>query len=346
MHRDNRICANCRLRWIGVLGVVLLVLFWLSLLLGSGPTGVGSVFGAFGGAEDLGAVVIREIRLPRALTAILVGAALAAAGLMMQTVFRNPLADPFVLGVSSGASLGVALVVLVAGGVGTSLLSGLTGGGVWAMVLSAALGAGIVMLILLGLSFRVGLTTLLVVGLMIGYLVAACVSLLMFSAVPERLQAFFIWSYGSFDATGLERLPGLAVPVILGLAMGVVALKALNALRGGEEFARGVGVRVVFWRFWVLAGASILAGAVTAFCGPIGFIGVAVPHLCRGLLQTSDLRYLYPAVCLGGGAVALIAGLVATLPGSEGALPLNAVTALIGAPVVVWVLCRGAMWEH
>lgn len=344
--QTKRICAACRWRWIGVLGVLLAVFFWLSLLLGSGPGGADAVWNAITGGEDLGALLVREIRLPRALTAVLAGSALAGAGLMMQTVFRNPLADPFVLGVSAGASLGVALVVLAAGGTGASLIAGLSGGGVWSLVVAAAAGAGAVMAIVLGLSFRVGLTTLLVVGLMIGYLVAACVSLLMFTAVPERLQAFFVWSYGSFDATGWDRLWGLFVPVLGGLLMGLVAIKPLNAMRGGDAFARSVGVRIVFWRIWVLAAASILAGAVTAFCGPIGFIGVAVPHLCRGLLRTADLRWLYPAVILGGGTVALFAGLVATLPGSDGVLPLNAVTALIGGPVVVWVLCRGGVWER
>ncbi len=343
---ENPRCA-CRWRWILVLGVLLAVLFWLSLLLGSsGAGGVGAVWGAFSGGDDLGALLVKEIRLPRAVTAVLAGAALAGAGLMMQTVFRNPLADPFVLGISAGASLGVALVVLAAGGVGASLISGLSGGGIWTLVLAAASGAGVVMAVILALSIRVGLTTLLVVGLMIGYLVAALVSLLMFSAAPERLQTFFIWSYGSFDATGWDRLPGLCVPVLIGLGMGAVALKSLNAMRAGEDFARAVGVRVLLWRVWVLAAASVLAGAVTAFCGPIGFVGVAVPHLCRGLLRTADLRYLYPAVLIGGGSMALLASLVAILPGREGVLPLNAVTALIGAPVVVWVLCRGIGWER
>ncbi len=331
-------------------GILLLFFLWIaglgaSIWVGNTPIRGADVWeGLFKeeAALSFEALMIREIRLPRALTASAAGAALAVSGLLLQTIFRNPLADPFVLGLSAGASLGVGLVVLVTGVAGAGFLVGGAGGGSSSLVLvvAASMGAGASLGMVLLLSVRLSLTQLLIAGLMISYLVSSILGVLMFYTIPERLQAFFIWSYGSFESTGWERLGGLWIPIGLAIIGGGIGVNALNAIQGGEAFARSVGVSVNRWKYWNLIIAALLAGTVTAFCGPIGFIGVAVPHLCRALFQTNDLRILYPATAFAGALVALLAAAIAVLPGSERVLPLNAVTALIGAPVIVWFLLR------
>lgn len=282
--------------------------------------------------------IIWNIRLPKAITAILAGAALSMAGLQMQTVFRNPLADPFVLGVNSGSSLGVAIVVLALGSGSATMLSGLGIAGNYSIVVAATIGAGIVLTLIMLLSARVDLMTLLIMGLMIGYATSAIVNILMFFAMPERLQSFFSWTYGNFGTITWDQMNAFVPAIILGLLMCLVSAKVMNAFLLGESYARSMGVNINFWRTWILISASLLTGAVTGFCGPIGFIGVAVPHLSRSLLQTSDHRILFPSVLLLGGFLALTADFVAQVPGSHIVLPLNSITALMGAPVIVWLL--------
>lgn len=285
--------------------------------------------------------IILKFRLPKALTAMLAGAALGVSGLLMQTFFRNPLAGPFVLGISSGASLGVALVVLSAGTVGGVLLAGLGLTGDLLLVLAAALGASLTLLIVLAAARRVDSSmTLLILGLMFGYLVSALVSLLLYFAVPERIQAYINWTFGSFGGVTWDQLPILAGAVVIGLIIALLLVKSLNALLLGEDYARSLGLNIQLTRLAIILATALLAGAVTAFCGPIGFIGLAVPHLCRSLLHTSDHRLLVPGTILMGGLVALIAALIAEVPGQAVLLPLNAVTALIGAPVVMLVILR------
>ncbi len=285
--------------------------------------------------------IILKFRLPKALTAALAGAALGVSGLMMQTFFRNPLAGPFVLGISSGASLGVALVVLASGTVGASMLAGFAVASDLLLASAAAIGAGIVMFVVLMVAGRVqNSMTLLILGLMMGYLVSAFVSLLLYFAVPERIQAYITWTFGSFNGVTWSQMPILAGAVAVGLAIAFVLTKSLNALLLGEGYARSLGLDIGRTRVAIIAATALLAGAVTAFCGPVGFLGIAVPHLCRSLFNTSDHRVLLPGTVLMGAIVALVAALIAEVPGNNLVLPLNAITALIGAPVVIGVVLR------
>ncbi|GAB4520540.1 MAG: iron ABC transporter permease [Anaerolineae bacterium] len=329
---------------LALMACVLVVIFVLSLVIGSVNIPLDNVVRVLlGGEADKTAWtnIILKFRLPRALTAVLAGAALAASGLMMQTFFRNPLAGPFILGISSGASLGVALVVLSAGTVGATLIAGIGLQGDFLLAAAAAVGAGLSMTVVMLVARRVqSSTTLLIVGMMMGYLTSALVSLLLYFAIPERIQAYISWTFGSFSSVTWGQMSILAPAVILGLLMTLPLTKALNALLLGEAYARSMGLNVARARLGIITTTAILAGAVTAFCGPIGFLGLAVPHLCRGLFNTSDHRTLLPASMLLGAIVALVAGIIAEVPGSSTMLPLNAVTSFIGAPVVIWVILR------
>jgi iron complex transport system permease protein len=330
--------------WCG--SVTLLILaFTAELSLGSVvipfKAVLSTVLGRIGVPDDWRQIILL-FRLPRALTAILAGAALAVAGLKMQTLFRNPLADPFVLGISSGAGLGVALVIMAAGGLQWhSLIERAGVAGNLSLVLAAVFGASSVLAIVLAVARHVeGNVTLLIVGLMFGYITAAIVQILMQFAVEHQMQSYVTWTFGSFGSVTWKQLAILTPAVICGLAIGWVLVKPLNALLLGNDYARSMGVNVRLARSWIIAGSALLAGAVTAYCGPIGFLGIAVPHLGRILLRTSDHRHLVPAVTILGAIVALLADLISQAPGTQMALPLNAVTALIGAPVVVTVILR------
>lgn len=332
-----------RWAWLG-LGLGLVTLFLASLSLGSVNIPLGDIVSVLLGGEASRATwtnIILTFRLPKALTGALAGAALAVSGLQMQTLFRNPLADPFVLGINSGASLGVALIVLSVGATGTVLLAGLGLLGDFGLVVAASLGAAAVLSLVLVVSQRVqNSMTLLILGLMFGYVVGALVSLLLYFSIREQIQAYINWTFGSFGGVTWRQMPVMTAAILTGLLIAYLLAKSLNALLLGETYARSMGLTVKSARFWTIASASILAGTVTAFCGPIGFLGVAVPHLCRSLFGTSDHRVLLPAVTLLGAILALTADLVAQLPGSQLTLPLNAVTALIGAPIVTWIILR------
>lgn len=285
-------------------------------------------------------VVVTAMRLPRVLTAIAAGAALAVAGLQMQTLFRNILADPYVLGVSSGASLGVALVAIGSGSATAGFTAGL-GGGRTAVVLAAAVGAGLVLALVLTLSRWVrSAATLLLIGVMVGAASTAIVAVLLVYADPRRVQQFLLWGLGSFAGTSWADLRLLLPLVAAGIAVAALTVRPLNALLLGEGYARTLGVDVRWARLITCTSAAVLAGAVTAFCGPIAFLGLVVPHLSRIALGTSDHRVLIPGAILMGAAVALACGIVSQVPGSDMVLPVNAVTALIGAPIVIVVLVR------
>ena len=328
-----------------LLAVVLVAVFLLSLSLGSVSIPVEQIVTIlFGGAAAKAswATIVLKFRLPKAITAALAGAALAASGLQMQTLFRNPLAGPFVLGISSGASLGVALVVLAAGVAGgNSLLAGVNLTGDVSLALASVGGSAFVLLLVMGVARRVQSTmTLLILGLMFGYTTSALVSVLLYFSIAERVQAYISWTFGSFGGVTWSQLQLFGPVVVTALILSHLLVKPLNALLLGETYARSMGLNVGLARLGVIAAAAALAGVVTAFCGPIGFLGIAVPHLCRSLFNTSDHRLLLPAVTLVGGILALAADLLAQLPGSQLTLPLNAVTALLGAPVVTWVILR------
>lgn len=294
-----------------------------------------------GAADDTALRVVRLVRVPRTVAAGLSGAALAVAGAQTQTIFRNPLADPFVLGVSAGASFGVAVVVLGVGSGASTWLGGLDGLGSLGVAGAASVGAAAAALVALAVAQRVhGMATVLVVGLMVGALLSALVSLIVAGADPVRLQQWMAWNQGSFRGVTTDELRLMAPAIGAGLAVSFGSAKTLNALLLGERYAASMGVPVRRARVVVLLSASLLAGIVTAFAGPIAFVGVAAAHLARAAAGTSDHRTLLPAAALVGASVMLVAEVVAQLPGQAGVLPLNAVTALLGAPVVIWVLVR------
>ena len=258
----------------------------------------------------------------------------------MQTLFRNPVAGPFILGISSGASLGVALAILAVSITGvTELLQKLEIISDFSLIVAASLGAALVLGLVLIVSRRVQDTmTLLILGLLFGYATGAIVSILLNFSETQQIQSYLQWTVGSFSAVTWRQMLVLAPIVLLALLVSVMLSKSLNTLLLGENYARSLGLSVQQARFWIITSASILSGAITVFCGPIAFLGVAVPHLCRSLFKTSDHRILVPAVIFVGAILALIADLLSQLPGSQIVLPLNSVTALIGTPVVTWVI--------
>ncbi|MFN8373704.1 MAG: iron ABC transporter permease [Anaerolineae bacterium] len=331
------------LKWL-VLAGALIAVFVLSVALGSVNIPLSDVLTTLLGGEPARAswrTIILDFRLPKALTAALAGAALAVSGLQMQTLFRNPLADPFVLGINAGASLGVALVVLSVGTTGAAVIAGLGLAGDLSLTGAAIAGAALVMGLVLLVARRVAsITTLLVIGLMFGYATGALVSLLMYFSIPERIQAYINWGFGSFGGVTWEQMVILAPALVSGLSAVLGSRKTLNALLLGEDYARSIGVNVRYARIAIIAGSALLAGTVTAFCGPIGFLGIAVPHVGRVLFRTSDHRVLIPACILIGALSALAADLAARTPGNDLVLPLNAVTALLGAPVVAWIILQ------
>lgn len=299
-----------------------------------------SVLVGEGAAKASWETIVVQFRLPKASTAVLAGASLAVSGLLMQTLFRNPLAGPYVLGLSSGASLGVALVVLTAGTAASRFLAGLGLAGQFGLVAAASLGAAAVLALVLLASRRVSTLTLLILGVLFGYAVGALVTVLVHFSLAERIQAYLAWTFGSFGSVTWSELAVLAPMLAAALALTFLMSKPLNALLLGERYAESLGLTVGRARLAILATTALLAGGVTAFCGPVGFVGVAVPHLARGLFRTSDHRVLLPGTALLGALVALASDLVAQLPGSASVLPLNAVTALLGAPVIIAVILR------
>ncbi len=283
--------------------------------------------------------IIKDYRLPKALTAILAGGGLAVSGLLMQTLFRNPLAGPFVLGLSSGASLGVAILILGAGAFG-----GFMGGVLlseWSLVLASAIGSFIVLLAVLAITFRIKDTmAILIIGLMFGSVTSAVVAVLSYFSNAEQLQQFIFWSFGSLGNQSWNGVLILSLCTILGLFLSVFSSKSLNALLLGENYAKSMGLKIKKTTLVVVLATSILAGSVTAFAGPIAFVGLAVPHLVRQFIKTSDHIILIPAVLLCGSILMLLCDTIAQLPFSEYTLPINAITSLVGAPVVIWLLIR------
>ena len=329
-----------RLLGMGVLILALPTTFLSALLLGSVSVPLADVVRILAGVSVDNSVwhtIVMDVRLPRAVTAAVAGAALSVAGVQMQTLFRNPLADPFVLGITSGAGLGVALVVLASGGVGFATAMGL--GAAFGVTGAASLGALGVTLVLLLIAGRTSSpVTMLVAGLMIGYVTNALVSMLIWFADPNRVTAFLSWGFGSFRGTSWTELTILVPVVMVGLGATFLMIKQLNALLLGEAYAASMGVSIRRTRRILVGLAAVLAGSVTAFCGPIGFIGIAVPHAVRSLFLTSDHRLVLPGSALLGASAALVAEIVAQLPGADLVLPVNAVTALFGAPVVLLLI--------
>lgn len=329
-------------RHILLLGVLIVLLFVANLLVGSVSIPADEVLRILLG-EDTGRAswryIVWEARLPQALTAMLAGSALAACGLLLQTAFRNPLAGVSILGVNSGAGLGVAVVMLLLGG--TLSTGAFSLSGFFSVLAGAFAGALAVMALILFFSTVVRSNVmLLIIGLMVGYLVSSVVSLLNFMSTAEGVQSYMVWGMGHFGGVSLRQMPAFAAVVLAGLAGALLLVKPLNALLLGERYAENLGVRVRRVRHMLLVVVGVLTAVTTAFCGPVLFIDLAVPHIARLLLPTANHRLLLPATMLAGAVVALACNLACVLPGGAGLIPLNAVTPLIGAPIVIYVIVR------
>ncbi|OBQ55440.1 iron ABC transporter permease [Tamlana sp. s12] len=283
--------------------------------------------------------IIINYRLPKAFTAMIVGSGLGISGLMMQTLFRNPLAGPFVLGITSGASLGVAIVTMGASLFGGVLLGVLASK--WTLVMAATLGSFLVLLTVLIVSTKVrDAMAILIIGLMFGSISAALVNVLSYFSSAEELQQYFFWGFGSLGNLSWQELLILFVLYALGILLSLAAIKSLNSLLLGENYAKSLGLNIKKSRLIIITSTSLLAGTITAFAGPIAFIGLAIPHITRQVFSTSNHRILLPAVFLFGAIIMLICDSIAQLPTSDYTLPINAITSLIGAPVVIWLLVR------
>jgi iron complex transport system permease protein len=320
------------------------LLFVLNLLLGTvsiPPADVCRILLGGEGQPEIWRNIILSSRVPQALTALMAGGGLAVSGLQMQTVFRNPLAGPSVLGISNGASLGVAFVVLLSGSLGGVALSRLGYIGDAAMSVAAIGGALAVMALIVFVSARVkDNVTLLIIGVMIGYLANAVIGVLKFFSAEEDIKAYVVWGLGSFARVSGNQMMLFVVLMAILLPMSMLLVKTMNLLLLGDEYARNLGLDIKRSRMLVITYSGILVAIVTAYCGPIMFIGLAVPHLARAVFRSSDHRLLMPGTMLAGAALALLCNLLARLPGFEGALPVNSVTALVGAPVIVAVLFK------
>lgn len=316
--------------------------FFLNLVLGSVSIPLRAVWNILWGTGNESVIwqnIIWKSRVPQALTALVAGAGLSVSGLQMQTVFRNPLAGPSVLGISSGASMGVAFVVLLSGSLGGVALSKLGFMGEIALTIAAIAGSLSIMALIVFVSQKVrGNVTLLIIGVMIGYIANAVIGVLKFFSVEEDICAYVIWGLGSFARVSGDQMTLFICIMVVLLPLSFLLVKTLNLLLLGDAYARNLGLNIKRARLLVITCSGVLVAIVTAYCGPIIFLGLAVPHLCRGMFRTSDHRILMPASLLAGASLALVCNLIARMPGFEGALPVNSVTALVGAPVVMSVL--------
>jgi iron complex transport system permease protein len=328
-------------------GLLLLLLLAFLLDLSTGPIHITlrdivRVFFSPSDADPAWLYIIKSIRLPKACTAVLAGCGLSVGGLQMQTLFRNPLADPAILGITAGASLGVAAVMLAGGSMtALSAIKELGVSGSWLVISAACIGAGGVMVVVLILSRRLrDNVMMLIVGLMIGSLTLALVSIWQYFSNPEEVKEYLLWTFGSLGGVTGSQLSMLTVVVTIGLIVCVLSSKMLDALLLGENYARSMGLNVRSARMIIICSTSLMAGSITAFCGPIGFIGIAVPHVARSLFNTSSHRILIPACCGIGTLLLLLCDTFAQLPGSQTVLPINVITSLVGAPVVIVLLLR------
>ena len=316
--------------------------FFLNLVSGSVSIPLRAVWNILWGTGNESVIwqnIIWKSRVPQALTALVAGAGLSVSGLQMQTVFRNPLAGPSVLGISSGASMGVAFVVLLSGSLGGVALSKLGFMGEIALTIAAIAGSLSIMALIVFVSQKVrGNVTLLIIGVMIGYIANAVIGVLKFFSVEEDIRAYVIWGLGSFARVSGDQMTLFICIMVVLLPLSFLLVKTLNLLLLGDAYARNLGLNIKRARLLVITCSGVLVAIVTAYCGPIIFLGLAVPHLCRGMFRTSDHRILMPASLLAGASLALVCNLIARMPGFEGALPVNSVTALVGAPVVMSVL--------
>lgn len=325
----------------GTLGLSLLILFAVSLAYGAVSIPFDQVLQILTGHEverPAWQSIVLQSRLPQAITAVLAGAALAVSGLLLQTLFRNPLAGPSILGISDGANLGVAAVLLYFGG-SLSQVTDWPISGYAAIILAAFVGASLILSLIIYFSAKVkNNVMLLIIGIMIGYLTSSLISILNYYASTDKVHAFVMWGLGNFSGVSLEQLPFFSICTISGLLLSLLLVKPLNALLLGERYAANLGIRVKRARLFILICTGLLTATTTAFCGPVSFIGLAVPHMARLLLGSSNHTLLVPVTMLTGACVALLCNILMVIPGSNQILPLNAVTPMLGAPVIIYVI--------
>ncbi len=291
----------------------------------------------FSPSNELNYNILYNIRLPKTITAVLTGAGLAVCGLQMQTLFRNPLAGPFVLGISSGASLGVAILTLAFSG----SIATLGIGGKISFIIAAAVGAGVALLLVITLSKNISNdVTVLIIGLMVSHLASAIEGVLQYMSSAESLQVFVLWGMGNFSNVVWDDLFYFIPIILVGTVITFFFSKQLNILLWGDNYAKSMGINIKQTRLYIIMITALIAGTITAFCGPIAFLGVAVPHLARSLFKTSDHKILIPATLLIGIALAIVCDIITQLPGHNTVMPINAITSLIGAPIVIW-----AVWK-
>lgn len=335
-------CIDGKIKIFLLLILLIVLLFFLNIFYGSVRIPVKEIFVMLTGGEperEAWRLIVLETRLPQAVVAMLSGAAISVAGMLLQTLFNNPLAGPEVLGINSGAGLGVAVVMLFAHGVFS--VGGMGLAGYLALFAGAFAGAAVIIVIILFLSSLLkNKVFLLIVGVAVGYLASSVISVLNYFATSEGVHSYLVWGMGSFSAVSLGQLPLYAVLVLFLLSVSLFMTKQLNALLLGDAYARNLGVNVKVLRCILLTVAGMLTAVVTAFCGPIAFIGLAVPHIARLLLKSNNHKYLLPGTLLAGIMVALVCNLVCQLPGENGLLPLGAITPLIGAPVIIYVVLK------
>lgn len=329
--------------WLmALLATSIVVFFLLNLFVGSVNIPFDSIFKILTGSEEESRIwinIILKSRLPQSLTAMMAGAGLAVSGLLMQTVFRNPLAGPSVLGISSGASLGVACVVLLSGSLGGIVLSKLGVIGEVTITVAAIIGSLLIMALIAYVAQKIrGNVTLLIMGVMIGYIANAIIGVLKFFSAEEDIRAYVIWGLGSFARVSGGQTYVFVLLMIVLLPTSFLLIKTLNLLLLGDSYAKNLGLDIKKARLLVIGCSGVLVAVVTAYCGPVMFLGLAVPHICRGLFRTSNHSVILPSSLLCGASLALLCNLIARVPGFEGAMPVNSITALIGAPVVIWVL--------
>jgi iron complex transport system permease protein len=329
-----------------LLSVLLLTFFILDLLFGSVRLTPSEIYQALlNDPYSRVGMILFKFRLPKAITAIAVGIALSISGLQMQTIFRNPMAGPDVLGLSSGAGLGVAFVILgFSSGISPDSIKGI---GNWAIAGASWTGAGLIMVLMMFIAAKVeNIMTVLILGIMLSSGISAIVSIMQYFSNETMLKAYVIWTMGSLGNLTSSQLSILLLSISAGVIMTLFSVKMLNALLLGENYARSIGLNSRLARFVIITATSILTGTVTAFCGPIGFIGIAIPHLSRIIFRTSDHKILIPGTILIGGTVMLISDLISQMPWSDNVLPINSVTALIGIPVVLWIILRNRKFSE
>ena len=330
------------MRYVTILILSTALLFLANILFGSVSIPADAVINILLGNESEKAswnYIVVESRLPQAITALLSGMALSVRGLMLQTAFRNPLADPSIFGISSGAGLGAAFVMLLFGG--TMTAGQVSFSGYAAVFLGAFLGAMAVMAVVFAFSLLVrNSAMLLIVGIMIGYIASSAISLLNFFATEEGVKSYLVWGLGSFGGVSMRQLPLFTTVTILSLLSSLLLIKPLNIIQLGRSYAENLGIRTHVVRNCLLVITGLLTAVVTSFCGPVSFIGLAVPHLSRMMIRTSHHGILMPVTMLTGSVVALFCNLISTLPSSAGLIPLNAITPVLGAPVVIFVIMR------